>query len=76
MAVVFFRLLNVVNSNASFQNHVWMWSYFVKWKGMYIGFYYLIKEMGIIRKSSSELKLELYLQLGIRKNFSVRLEAA
>lgn len=53
-----------------------MWSYFVKWKGMYIGFYYLFKEMGIIRKSSSELKLELYLQLGIRKNFSVRLEAA
>lgn len=32
--------------------------------------------MGIIRKSSSELKLELYLQLGIGKNLSVRLEAA
>lgn len=31
--------------------------------------------MGIIGKFS-ELKLELYLQLGIRKNYSVHLEAA
>lgn len=55
-----------------FRINLWMRNYFVNWKGVYTWFYCLFKEMYFIRKSS-ELKLELFLQLGIRKNYGVQL---
>lgn len=66
--VLVFHLLNMNNSNASFQNYVWLWGYFVNWKGMYTWFYYLLKEMVIIKKSS-ELKLKLH--IGMEKTDSM-----